>query len=178
MTALPDELLDLLRTDAVCYVATTMPDGSPQLTQTWADTDGEHVVVNTVVGYQKVRNIDRDPRVSVTVSSPADPSRYWEVRGTVTASTTDGGAELAVNINASPYHRGKAAYRERMLATRAADSHSALVYVNQVGGQDELVFDGCSLAFERAAVGVNQTLASKRTRGASGVPSSRADLYS
>jgi NAD+ synthase (glutamine-hydrolysing) len=60
----------------------------------------------------------------------------------------DGGAELAVNINASPYHRGKAAYRERMLATRAADSHSALVYVNQVGGQDELVFDGCSLAFD------------------------------
>jgi NAD+ synthase (glutamine-hydrolysing) len=59
-----------------------------------------------------------------------------------------GGAQLAVNINASPYHFGKAADRERMLATRAADAHSALVYVNQVGGQDELVFDGCSLAFD------------------------------
>ena len=58
-----------------------------------------------------------------------------------------GGAELAVNINASPYHYGKGVDRERMLATRAADSHSALVYVNQVGGQDELVFDGASLAF-------------------------------
>ena len=71
----------------------------------------------------------------------------WSPDGPL-AVQADGGAELAVNINASPYHRGKAAYRERMLATRAADTHSALVYVNQVGGQDELVFDGCSLAFD------------------------------
>ena len=71
----------------------------------------------------------------------------WSPDGPL-AVQADGGAELAININASPYHRGKAAYRERMLATRAADSHSALVYVNQVGGQDELVFDGCSLVFD------------------------------
>lgn len=70
----------------------------------------------------------------------------WSPDGPL-AAQADGGAELAVNINASPYHLGKAADRERMLATRAADSHSALVYVNQVGGQDELVFDGASLAF-------------------------------
>ncbi|MGI9052240.1 MAG: NAD+ synthase [Ilumatobacteraceae bacterium] len=71
----------------------------------------------------------------------------WSPDGPL-ATQADGGAELAVNINGSPYHRGKAAARERMLATRAADAHSALVYVNQVGGQDELVFDGCSLAFD------------------------------
>ena len=71
----------------------------------------------------------------------------WSPDGPL-AVQADGGAELAININASPYHFGKAAYRERMLATRAADSHSALVYVNQVGGQDELVFDGCSLVFD------------------------------
>ncbi len=71
----------------------------------------------------------------------------WSPDGPL-AVQADGGAELAININGSPYHRGKAHDRERMLATRAADSHSALVYVNQVGGQDELVFDGCSLAFD------------------------------
>jgi NAD+ synthase (glutamine-hydrolysing) len=59
-----------------------------------------------------------------------------------------GGAELIVNINGSPYHRGKAASRERMLATRAADAHCVLVYVNQVCGQDELVFDGASMVFD------------------------------
>jgi len=82
--------------------------------------------------------------VNVGVSICED---IWSPDGPL-AVQADGGAELAVNINASPYHRDKAAYRERMLATRAADSHSALVYVNQVGGQDELVFDGCSLAFD------------------------------
>ena len=55
------------------------------------------------------------------------------------------GARLVVNINASPYHHGKTAFRERMVATRAADHTVAIAYVNQVGGQDELVFDGNSL---------------------------------
>ena len=59
-----------------------------------------------------------------------------------------GGAELCVNINASPYHRGKAQDRARMLATRAADNVIALAYVNLIGGQDELVFDGCSMVFD------------------------------
>ncbi len=59
-----------------------------------------------------------------------------------------GGAELCVNINASPYHRGKVQDRSRMLATRAADNVIALAYVNLVGGQDELVFDGCSMVFD------------------------------
>src|SRR4051794_3081026 len=59
-----------------------------------------------------------------------------------------GGAELVVNINASPYYFDRLGERERMLATRAADASCALVYVNQVGGQDELVFDGASLVFD------------------------------
>ena len=59
-----------------------------------------------------------------------------------------GGAELIVNVNASPYYRNRLTERERMLATRAADASCALVYVNQVGGQDELVFDGASFVFD------------------------------
>jgi len=59
-----------------------------------------------------------------------------------------GGAELVVNINASPYYADRLAERERMLGTRAADAACALVYVNQVGGQDELVFDGASMVFD------------------------------
>ncbi len=71
----------------------------------------------------------------------------WSPDGPL-AEQAAGGAELSININGSPYHRGKAADRERMLATRAADAHCALVYVNQVGGQDELVFDGGSMVFD------------------------------
>ncbi|HTY77921.1 MAG TPA: NAD+ synthase [Candidatus Bathyarchaeia archaeon] len=57
------------------------------------------------------------------------------------------GAELIVTINASPYHVGKAQFREKMLATRAADDLVCLAFVNTVGGQDELVFDGHSFVF-------------------------------
>lgn len=55
------------------------------------------------------------------------------------------GAELLLNINASPYHRGKVGEREEMLQRRAREAGSPLVYLNLVGGQDELVFDGGSM---------------------------------
>jgi NAD+ synthase (glutamine-hydrolysing) len=71
----------------------------------------------------------------------------WSPFGPV-AEQAAAGAEVSININASPFHAGKGAERERMLATRASDSHTAIVYVNQVGGQDELVFDGGSVVFD------------------------------
>jgi NAD+ synthase (glutamine-hydrolysing) len=58
------------------------------------------------------------------------------------------GAQVIINISASPYHAGKGRDRERMLATRAEDNTVALAYVNLVGGQDELVFDGQSLVID------------------------------
>jgi NAD+ synthase (glutamine-hydrolysing) len=58
------------------------------------------------------------------------------------------GAQVIINISASPYHAGKGSARERMLATRAEDNAVALAYVNLVGGQDELVFDGQSLIID------------------------------
>lgn len=58
------------------------------------------------------------------------------------------GAELCVNINASPFYRGKARERERMLATRAVDYGIVVAYLNAVGGQDELVFDGASVVMD------------------------------
>ncbi len=58
------------------------------------------------------------------------------------------GAEVIVNINASPFADQKPAFRKKMLATRASDNHAIVAYVNMVGGQDELVFDGSSLVFD------------------------------
>jgi NAD+ synthase (glutamine-hydrolysing) len=81
-------------------------------------------------------------RVGVSICEDA-----WSPSGPI-AAQAEGGAELIVNVNASPYYAGRLGERERMLATRAADSSSSLVYVNQVGGQDELVFDGASLVFD------------------------------
>ena len=58
------------------------------------------------------------------------------------------GAEVIININASPYRIGKNKFRENMLSTRASDSIAIVVYLNTVGGQDELVFDGDSLVLD------------------------------
>ena len=71
----------------------------------------------------------------------------WSPEGPI-ADQASGGAELIVNLNASPFYMGRLAERERMLATRAADESVVLAYVNQVGGQDELVFDGASLLLD------------------------------
>ena len=57
------------------------------------------------------------------------------------------GAQLIININSSPYHRGKRQFRERMVSTRASDNTVFIAYTNMVGGQDELVFDGHSMIF-------------------------------
>ena len=91
--SLPDALLDLLRRPSPCFLSTLMPDGSPQMTQTWVDTDGHDVLINTVRGHQKVRNVERDPRVALNVADPDDPSRYFEVRGRVTEVTEEGARE-------------------------------------------------------------------------------------
>jgi NAD+ synthase (glutamine-hydrolysing) len=61
------------------------------------------------------------------------------------------GAEVLININGSPYQAGKRAFREKMLATRASDNMAIVCYVNLVGGQDELVFDGGSVVFDEKA---------------------------
>jgi PPOX class probable F420-dependent enzyme len=118
---LPVELLALLRDRSVCYLATTMPDGSPQLTQTWVDTDGRHILINTVEGFQKLRNVQRDPRVALTVFDPADPTRYYGIRGHVVTVTTEGAAEhiegLALRYTGQPYRWYSGRDQVRVLLT-------------------------------------------------------------
>ena len=104
---LPEGLIALLRQPSLCFLATVMPDGSPQVTQTWADTDGAHIVINSVRGHQKVTNVQRDPRVAVNVCDASSPARYYAIRGQVAAITADGGAEhieaLARRYLGTPY---------------------------------------------------------------------------
>ncbi|WP_174529236.1 PPOX class F420-dependent oxidoreductase [Micromonospora maritima] len=89
---LPDDLLDLLRGPGICFLTTLMPDGAPQITETWVDTDGKYIVINTVEGFQKVRNVRRDPRVALAIADPANPSRYLAVRGRVVELSEHGAA--------------------------------------------------------------------------------------
>ena len=78
-------------------------------------------------------------RVGVTICEDA-----WSETGPI-LSQAAGGAELIVNLNASPYYAGRVAEREVMLASRAVEAGVPIVYTNLIGGQDELVFDGSSM---------------------------------
>ena len=122
---LPAGLLDLLDRPSPCFVATLMPDGAPQMTQTWVDTDGRHVLINTVAGFQKVRNMERDDRVALNVADPDDVSRYYAVRGRVVSITPDGAAEhierLAQKYLGGPYPWFGGRDQQRLLVTIAAD---------------------------------------------------------
>jgi PPOX class probable F420-dependent enzyme len=104
---LPAPLNELLQKPALCYIATTMPKGSPQLTQTWVDGDGEHVIINSVMTHQKVRNVQRDPRVAVAVSDPDNLRAFFQVRGRVIEVRTEGAVEhiekLSQKYNGGPY---------------------------------------------------------------------------
>ena len=128
---LPEDLIALLRQPSPCFVATVMPDGAPQMTQTWVDTDGEHVLINTVQGFQKLKNLEHDPRVAVSVADPARPSRYYEIRGQVVNVTAEGGAEhieaLAQRYLGAPYPWFGGRDQVRVIVTISADK------IRQVG---------------------------------------------
>ena len=85
-------------------------------------------------------------------STPIGPSiceDLWYPGDPIRTQALYGGAELIVNISASPYHAGKSAFREKMISTRASDNAAIVAYCNLVGGQDELVFDGGSMIFDQ-----------------------------
>ena len=127
---LPSDVVALLRQPSPGYIATVMPDGGPQLTQVWVDTDGEHVVINTVQGLVKLRNIARDPRVAVAVSDPSDSRRYVQIRGRVIDSTTEGGAEhiemLSQKYLGQPYAWYGGRDQVRVILTIEADAISGV----------------------------------------------------
>lgn len=122
---LTEQLLELLEAPSLCFLATTMPDGSPQLTETWVDTDGDHIVINTVAGFQKLRNIARDPRVAVAIADATDPTRYLQVRGRVIETTTEGAVDhiekLAQKYLGKPYPWFGGRDQQRVIVVIEAD---------------------------------------------------------
>lgn len=94
----------------------------------------------------------------------------WRADGPV-GEQARAGARVNININGSPFHSGKLHEREEMLRTRATDNSCAIVYVNQVGGQDELVFDGSSMV-----IAADGTLLSRSPQFESGLTVVEIDL--
>lgn len=109
---IPESHRDLLRDDvkAFAFLATIMKDGSPQVTPVWFNWDGKYILINSVVGRVKDRNIRERPRVALAIVDPNDPERYLAVRGRVVEITTQGAREhinfLSNKYNGNPVFNG------------------------------------------------------------------------
>lgn len=88
-----EQVRELLAGPNYATLATLNADGSPQCSPMWVGVDGDDLVFSTVAGRWKVRNIERDPRVSVSVVDHTDPERYVEIRGRAVVEP-EGGVEL------------------------------------------------------------------------------------
>jgi len=103
MAANLDAYRDLLQQKkAVAALATTMADGSPQVTPVWFDWDGKHLHVNTAKGRVKARNMSEGSRVALMIMDPDNPYRYVQVRGRV-ALATENGADAHIDSLAKKY---------------------------------------------------------------------------
>ena len=88
-----NEAKSLLQDKILVFLATLMPDGSPQITPTWVDVDEEKnsIIINTAKGRVKQKNVTRDPRVAVAIIDRNNPYKVALIRGRVMEQTTEGG---------------------------------------------------------------------------------------
>jgi PPOX class probable F420-dependent enzyme len=99
---IPEKYSDLLTKRAFANLATIMPDGSPQVTPVWFETEGDLIVVNSARGRVKDRNMERDHRVALAIQDPENPYRYIQIRGVVAEITTEG-ADASIDRLAFKY---------------------------------------------------------------------------
>lgn len=100
--AIPEKFQDLFHKQAFANLATINADGSPQVTPVWCDFDGTHLIVNTARGRLKDRNLQREPRVAVSILDPENPYRYLGIQGRVT-EMTEQGADAHIDRMAKKY---------------------------------------------------------------------------
>jgi PPOX class probable F420-dependent enzyme len=102
LKVLPDSLRGLIEAKTYANLATLMPDGSPHVTQTWVDHEGDLVLINTYEGSQKHRNAQRDPRIALDIVDPTNPYNMAVIRGRVKEITFEG-AEDHIDRMAKKY---------------------------------------------------------------------------
>lgn len=111
MAAIPETFLDLLTKKApLAHLATTMKDGSPQVTPLWFDYTGGLIRVNSAKGRVKSNNMPEGAKVALSIVDPDNAYRYLQIRGTVTKVTTEGAdahidslAKRYLNLDSYPY---------------------------------------------------------------------------
>src|SRR5437899_8200784 len=93
MTKLDDDARKILEGKNFIFLATVNPDGSPQVTPTWVDTDGHYVLINTAVGRIKQRNIKKNPQVAIAITEQSNPYKLVMIKRRVIEEVTGHVAE-------------------------------------------------------------------------------------
>ena len=95
MLTVPETYKDLLsdQKKAYLYLATTMKDGTPQVTPVWFNTDDEHILINSAAGRIKDKNMRARPTIALCITDPENPYRYLQIKGKVVEYTTEGADE-------------------------------------------------------------------------------------
>jgi PPOX class probable F420-dependent enzyme len=105
---IPESHVDLLGSTALAHVATLGPRGEPQSSPVWFGWDGEYVKFSQTKTRQKYENLDRDPRLALSIVDPENPLRYLEIRGVVERIGED--PDLDFINSMSKKHLGKDRY--------------------------------------------------------------------
>lgn len=108
MTELPPDVRALFAGANYAHVATLLPDGAPHTVPVWADVEGDRIAFLTEPGSRKARNLDRDPRVAISVVDHAAPTTMAQVRGVVAARLEGDAASevidrISVKYTGGPY---------------------------------------------------------------------------
>ena len=88
--AFDEEAIEILEGKNFAYLATSMADGSPHVAPVWIDRSGGTILINTVPGRLKQKNVTRDPRVTISITQQKNPYRHLFIKGRVIEQTKDG----------------------------------------------------------------------------------------
>jgi PPOX class probable F420-dependent enzyme len=105
---IPESHRDLLNSAYCAALTTVMPDGQPQITPIWCNQDGEYVLINTMLGFRKEKNMRTNPKVTLLAYDPKNPLRSIEIRGTVVELTEEGALEHLNQLTQLYMHKSDA----------------------------------------------------------------------
>lgn len=107
---IPESHRDLLDGGSCVALTTVMPDGQPQITPVWCNREGDYVLLNTMRGFHKERNMRANPHVTLLVYDPRHPLRHIEIRGIVVDMTEEGALEHLDQLTRLYLHRSDARF--------------------------------------------------------------------
>jgi len=102
MAQIPEDAHAVIDAPNLAHVATVNPDGSPQVTPVWVSREGDSLLINTAKGRIKAKNLERDPRVAISIVDAGNPYNPLVIQGRVTELTEDG-ADDHINALAKKY---------------------------------------------------------------------------